>query len=232
VEEQFYLISPLVIRVFPRRVLPIILCAVVIAAPLIRLFVHYYWHPAMSLDPAYILMPCRADALAIGMLAAHLYRDTASRAFLSDHFRLLSGLWVIFVAGAGALTALSPDQHSTVMIFAGYTWLAFFYVVTLLLALVRPTGPVAAVARIRGLRELGRISYCVYIIHQVVILFVLRALPSFAASSTTFRTILVPVVAIGITIGVAQSSWKLLERKLIARGHFNSYVSPHAASDT
>jgi peptidoglycan/LPS O-acetylase OafA/YrhL len=229
VEEQFYLISPLVIRLLPRRALPILLCAVMIAAPLIRLFVRYAWHPAMSLDPAYILMPCRADALAIGMLAAYLYRDATFRMFLADRYRLLSGLWVLLFAGVVALTAWSSDQHSTAMISVGYTWIAFFCVMTLLLALVRPAGPIAAVARLKGLRELGRISYCVYIIHQAVIFFVQQVLPSFVRSSAALRTTVVPLVAITITIGLAQMSWRFFERKLIARGHAYSYVSPQAA---
>jgi peptidoglycan/LPS O-acetylase OafA/YrhL len=232
VEEQFYLIAPVVIRVFPRRALPLLFGAVVILAPLLRLYVHHYWHTASSLDPAYILMPCRADALAMGMLAAYLYRDTTFRTFLSDRFRLLSGLWVIFLAAVVALTAWSPDQHSIAMISAGYTGLAFFYVVTLLLALVRPAGPIAAVTRIRGLRELGRISYCVYIIHQAVIFFVPKVLPSFVTSSTALRTAVVPIVAIGITIGMAQMSWTFFEKRLIARGHFSAYAEAQAESTT
>lgn len=230
VEEQFYLISPLVIRVFPRRFLPVLLGSVVVAAPLIRLYVHYHWHANMTLDPAYVLMPCRADALAIGMLAAYLYRESAFRAFLSNRINFLRGFWAALFAGFVILTISSPDQHSIVMISVGYTWLAFLYVATLLLVLVKPNSALAAVTRSRGLRELGRISYCVYVIHQAVIYFVAKALLSAAVFSTAFRTAAAPLLAIGITIGVARVSWILFESKLIARGHSYSYGVTQAAS--
>jgi peptidoglycan/LPS O-acetylase OafA/YrhL len=111
------------------------------------------------------------------------------------------------------------------MISAGYTWLAFFYVVTLLMVLGNPAGPIASVMRLRGLRRLGRISYCVYIIHQAVVFLVLKSLPSFVMSSTLLRTAVAPIVAIGITLAVAELSWKFFENKLITRGHSYSYAA-------
>lgn len=230
VEEQFYLIAPLMVRIFSRRVLPLILSVVVIAAPLMRLFVRAYWHPAMSLDPAYILMPCRADALSMGMLAAYFYREASFRAFLSERFHLVCGLWTACLAGVVALTWWSPDQHSMAMISGGYTWLAFFYVLTLLLALASPGGPLAMIMRTHALRELGRISYCVYIIHQAVMFFVPKALPSFVVSSTVLRVGIPPIVAIVLTISAAQLSWRFFERRLIARGHTYAYLAAQPES--
>jgi peptidoglycan/LPS O-acetylase OafA/YrhL len=131
VEEQFSLIAPLVIRVSPRRMLPRLFCSVVVAAPMIQLYVHYHWHANMTLDPAYRLDAVRADALAIGMLAAYLYRDTTFRTFLSNRISFLRGLWAAFFAGFVILTIWSPDQHSIIMIPVGYTWLAFLYVTKL-----------------------------------------------------------------------------------------------------
>ena len=63
---------------FYSRVLFWLLVVVVLFAPLLRVLVHYYFPPTTSLDPAYILMPCRADSLAIGMLVAFVWRKPQS----------------------------------------------------------------------------------------------------------------------------------------------------------
>lgn len=72
VEEQFYLSLPLLIRYTPRRVLGGVLGLVVLCAPLLRsLAFHSFAGRALA---AYVLMPCRADALCSGVLIALAYR--------------------------------------------------------------------------------------------------------------------------------------------------------------
>ena len=68
VEEQFYLVSPLFVRYLSRRALTVFLILVTLAAPVARLVVRDSFQSGAWL--AYRLMPCRADSLAIGILAA------------------------------------------------------------------------------------------------------------------------------------------------------------------
>ena len=76
VEEQFYLVSPLVVRLLSTRPLTIFLGCVIAAAPLLRVALL-----AAHTDPCLVsvLMPCRADSLAIGMLAAVFWRREGFR---------------------------------------------------------------------------------------------------------------------------------------------------------
>ena len=53
----------------------------------------------------------------------------------------------------------------------GYTWLALFFAVVILLALTRPAAPLAVLSRVGLFREIGGVSYCIYIIHLAVFLF-------------------------------------------------------------
>src|SRR3981081_633064 len=76
-------------------------------------------------------------------------------------------LAVLFV-GVVALVTGADVIASWGMESVGFPCLAFFYVLTLLLALTTPGGLIARLARVRWLRELGRVSYCMYIIHSVV----------------------------------------------------------------
>jgi len=72
VEEQFYLVAPLVVRFTAARYLKWILTGVIICVPLFRMFLSRVLH-VMALKIT-VLVLCRADALAIGMLAATLTR--------------------------------------------------------------------------------------------------------------------------------------------------------------
>src|SRR5229473_7035726 len=77
IEEQFYLTLPLVIRFLTgRRLLTCVLTGICLA-PLARITIQLIW-PRNSFAP-FVLMPCRADALLLGVLAAVLIRDNAWR---------------------------------------------------------------------------------------------------------------------------------------------------------
>ena len=168
VEEQFYLISPLVVRLLSTRPSTIFLGCVIAAAPLLRVVLL-----ALRTDPwlVSVLMPCRADSLAIGMLAAVFWRKEGFREWLSDRSGTLYAILAVLFAGVAALWKWSPESQTLGMETIGFTWLAAFFVVILLLALTRRDGPIARLARVAWLRELGRVSYCFYIIHLVVNVF-------------------------------------------------------------
>src|SRR5919199_1508083 len=70
VEEQFYLILPLLICSFSRERLPYLLVGLILAAPLWRAFL-YNFHPYGGLA-SYVLLPCRADSLLVGVLCAYV----------------------------------------------------------------------------------------------------------------------------------------------------------------
>jgi peptidoglycan/LPS O-acetylase OafA/YrhL len=163
IEEQFYLLAPAIIRLVSPRRLAAELISIILAIPVLRVLMLWTGHPS----PATIstLMICRADVLAIGMLAALLWRQPQFHAWAAEHARLLYALLVFFMAGLGALWKWAPEAQTYGMESLGFTATALTYGMVLLLALLRPSGPIAVVARMRWLRELGRISYCVYIIH-------------------------------------------------------------------
>jgi peptidoglycan/LPS O-acetylase OafA/YrhL len=221
VEEQFYLVSPFVVRLFSRRGLKAFLLTVIGGAPLLRIFLLRGAHT----DPllVYILMPCRADSLAVGMLAAILWRTPHFRKWLSSHGSILYGLLAVLGAGIAALWRWSPTANSWGMEAAGFTSLAFFYVVTLFLALTLPGGPIARLARMRWLRELGRVSYCMYIIHLVVNVichFLLRRAPP---TISDWPGIGVTVLSGFATYAIAWLSWKFFEGPMLRLGHRFKY---------
>ena len=229
VEEQFYLISPLVVRILSGRHLVIFLGSTIVFAPLLRIAL-LGMHANAGLVS--ILMPCRADSLAIGMLAALLWRQERFRGWLSRRTGLLYAVFGALLAGVAALWKWSPESQMRGMETIGFTWLAAFYVVLLLLAMVRRDDPIARVARMSPLRQLGRISYCVYIIHIAVNVICHSLLRHAAPATTDGRGAAVTVFAACVTIGVAWISWSVLEGPLVRFGHSFKYRSAAPAASS
>ncbi len=81
VEEQFYVTIPFIIRYCNRRRLVAVLVFVVVAAPLLRVLLQHFAHGEFA---CYVLMPCRADALCMGALAALVVRHPGELAAIES----------------------------------------------------------------------------------------------------------------------------------------------------
>jgi peptidoglycan/LPS O-acetylase OafA/YrhL len=221
VEEQFYLVSPLFVRLLSRRWLPAYLAGIILAVPLFRIFLlSVIHHGSWAIT---VLTPCRADTLAVGMLAAVAWRDPAAHAWLSTHARTLYVALGFLCAGVALLWIDSPDSTTIWMQSIGYSWMAFFYVSILLLALLKPGGPIAVVMRMGWLRELGRVSYCIYLIHLVVNLACHAILLHSVPTISNGKAVAVTLLAAVLTYAIAKLSWIFLEHPLIRRGHAYKY---------
>jgi peptidoglycan/LPS O-acetylase OafA/YrhL len=100
IEEQFYLLAPLMVFLLPPRRLPWALGAMALLAPAVRTVLFFTHQPHWHL--AYVLLPGRCDPLAIGMLGAYAMSKPAFVAWLRAHLRelslgLLAGGAVLFV---------------------------------------------------------------------------------------------------------------------------------------
>jgi peptidoglycan/LPS O-acetylase OafA/YrhL len=226
VEEQFYLICPWLIRLVSRRNLYAVLIAIIAATPLLRLALRIIAHASpMSI---YILTPCRADALAVGVLAALLWRDAKWKSRLAQNWRALNAARITLALGALCLLVSAPHNIGFVAQTLGYTWLAAFYSVCMLSVLLRPADIVARAMRARWLRSLGTVSYCIYIIHGAVLIVchgvLLHHLPRISTPSAAAVTLL----AAAATYSCALLSWRLFERPLLEYGHRFKYIAPLA----
>jgi peptidoglycan/LPS O-acetylase OafA/YrhL len=216
VEEQFYLLSPMVIRFLsPRRLVQVLLASIV-AAPVLRYFV--FSHLSDGVNKAYTLMPCRADALAMGVLAAVAWR-TAAKTLLLRHCSLLKMIFALLLLGAVAMIKWMPDPRNAIEAAFQYSWLGLLYTSTILIALLDSNGLLARAARWRFLRECGRVSYCVYLIHSGIVgmrhWIIFRATPHI----DDWPGFLVTVLAAALTWAIALASWRYFEKPLLDRGH-------------
>ncbi len=224
VEEQFYLIAPLLIRLVSRRNLYAVLGAVILAAPLLRIWVHNNTPQGTgSLSLVYTLMPCRADSLAMGILIALLWRNPSFREWLDGHGYFLGVLTGIFFVGMAILTAMSPSNDSLPMQSVGYTWIAAFYGLAIMSALAQPRGPIAVIARFRWLGEIGRVSYCLYVIHDALHVGGSYFLQKLHPTAPSWEFVATNAVAAVLSYLIARLSWTYFENPLLQRGHEVKY---------
>jgi peptidoglycan/LPS O-acetylase OafA/YrhL len=224
VEEQFYLVSPLLVRWLSKKALYAVLAVVIVAVPLFRIWLqHATVTFANTKDWPYTLMFSRADALCIGILAALLWKDAGIRQWLQARSNAIRLAAAGLAAGVVLLALWSPSFRSLPMQSVGYTWMALFYSLLLLLVLANPSGLLGSLARIKILREIGKVSYCLYLIHQVVGAAAQAALHRMIGTPGAAPAVAGYAIAAVAAFGIAQLSWKYFERPLLERGHSVKY---------
>ena|SRR5256885_2706791 len=165
------------------------------------------------------MTPCRVDALAIGIFAALLRRNTTFRQWLANHSVFLYLFGGVLLAGALILGRWFPDANSLPMQAVGYTWMDMFYCLILLLVLEKTASPLASFTRMVRLRELGRVSYCLYLIHLGVGFICQRLLAAKLEHVHPWQGIVCNAVAVVLCYVIARLSWTCLEYPLLQKGH-------------
>ena len=222
IEEQFYLVSPFIIRRFSERFLQRFLLAVMAAAPLLRLWVRHHYPLETGEGLAYMLMPCRADSLALGMLIALSWRKQACRDWTKAHSRHLALVLAVLLAGVIVLTLFFSYRYLALTQIIGHSWLALFYGGLLTMALARPETRAVSLLRSQALRNWGRVSYCVYLIHQAVNAGT-HALLGASEQVTDWKTLAAPALAVPLTYALASLSWAFFEEKMLRIGQQYKY---------
>ena len=164
-------------------------------------------------------MPCRADALAFGILAAIGWRRKEFRQILETRPALAWGVSFIAFAIVAGLSPTFVRPAKTVTYTVGYSALAVFYTCVLLLALSQTKSWLVRVLNNRALRYIGGISYCVYIVHLTIDQWAFHLLLGSGPQTNDLQGVGVTLLALLLTWGVAATSWKYLEGPAIRRGH-------------
>jgi len=161
IEEQFYLIWPLVIWLCPSRLVALLCAAILVAEPFARIYARAIDYPSLWL---FVLTWYRLDGLAIGALLAWAQR----RGLLPSLDR-----WVplVLIAGvAGLIVCIILGGHTwwwnRRMQQYGYSLIAIIGGAMLVSAVNRPAGSLWPRMLSAGwLRAFGKYSYCLYLIH-------------------------------------------------------------------
>ena len=219
VEEQFYLTLPLIVRFVRPKHFPKIVIGVTVLIMALRIAACISGH--VHQNPIYVLPWFRADSLMIGVICAMIVRDQRMRAFLNRNAWLL---YAVLLSVGGALIAIGgalPDNNDspkTAMMTFGLSLVAIWYASLLLLSLLRPAHPSSWVLRARPLRYLGKLSYCIYLIHQALLGVAMSTLGDMRPDAGPWWQWGAAALAIIAILLIAQLSWTYYESRLIPIG--------------
>jgi peptidoglycan/LPS O-acetylase OafA/YrhL len=213
VEEQFYLISPWLVKYFSPRVIAGLCVLALVGCPFLR----YYsvMETGNQLGAAHLLV-CRADALCAGLLAALLVHT--SPGWLMAHARGWAVGAMIFILGCALNPFFLPDDILRKVILYPSAFALGNALVLLSLATNR-AGMIARVLRGRALVHLGNLSYFVYLFHLP---FQYLAVSVFRHWTKAYDP---AALALGVilTVLLAQVSRRRLEQPLLSYAHRFSY---------
>jgi peptidoglycan/LPS O-acetylase OafA/YrhL len=218
VEEQFYLGLPLMVFFLSSRRLPYVLGCFILAAPLLRLAL-FYRHNTWG----YLLTPCRADALLLGVLCAYGMRQQRFRHYIADHRFLLYGFFVLSLIGVGVFIHKGWSIGSFAMNFYGYSLMAVLYSCFLLIAITERRGLVTMIVRNGLMVRLGVLAYGVYLFHQPIHGLTYELLLKRSPQIYGWADVIVTATALLITLIIAKLSWVYFEKPLVTIGHSFKY---------
>jgi peptidoglycan/LPS O-acetylase OafA/YrhL len=210
IEEQFYLVWPTVVWLCSRRALVRVCVAVIAASIALR-----FWLLAGGLHTTHFLTPCRLDTLAVGSLLALVPPP--------PRWLGVACAWFGF-GGLLAVARVTGDPFPESIPMQRWGLLAALAFAVGLLILVRQPGLVAAVCRFEPLRALGQVSYCVYLVHFLVLDALTRGVLALPANAKQAIAGALPAQAIAALLGlcclggswlVAVISWRLFEEPIL-----------------
>jgi peptidoglycan/LPS O-acetylase OafA/YrhL len=237
IEEHFYLVWPLVVRLASERRLLQICAGTIVAALALRALL-----VATGASPlaAYTLTPCRLDTLATGAAIAILARRPGGLAALARLARVvLPASLVAFVAiqtwirlsqpAVSSYEAITRQvlalNNAPLMQTIGFTLLCAIYGALLVQILTAPASSLLTrVFEIGWLRSFGQYSYAMYLFHFFVgILVVSVFTPGNHPGMFVPAQIAYWLLAIGVTWLLARASWFLLEERVLRLKQYFPY---------
>ncbi len=216
IEEQFYIVWPLVVLLMPRRWLSTTLSVTVLTGPLFRLGM---WNLTQNVKSTTMLMPACADFLGTGAILAYLSRNHVPDASTARVAAYICG-------GSAALWAFSLQfSESATLVISGLIEAAFFASVIYLCA-NSMTGVFGRVLNAAPLRFVGLISYGIYLIHHFIPYFFValeRRFDVWSRFPLTHGWASFVAVSVVSTL-FAALSWQLIEAPINSFKRFFPYV--------
>jgi peptidoglycan/LPS O-acetylase OafA/YrhL len=217
IEEQFYLVWPVVVLVFGRRELMRVCVACFFFALAFR--VGFLWGGYE--EASFVLTPARMDSLAAGGLLALLVREPGGLERVARYARpVTAGLGICL--GLLFLSRRGLSSEDPMVATWGLTLFAFFFAGVVGVALTSPSNSYAGrVFESSTLRFFGRYSYGLYVFHHPLLFlkpdrFLLESWPQIYGSWLPVHFLFM-LAATAASLALAVPSWHLYEKHFLKR---------------
>jgi peptidoglycan/LPS O-acetylase OafA/YrhL len=226
VEEQFYLVWPLVVLFIADRKALRWIAGFMGIALLMRIGLLFLLPVGSAFEWSYKVLPMRADGLLCGAAAAILFRAGS----LEEAVRRLR--WPAWIAAIGIAAIIAHDRrlefHSELSCAIVFPCLGILFARLLLVAL--RTGSWAySIGSTGWLRFFGRYSYGMYIFHRLLNSVDLMRWLQTRTHSQALGGVLYVVSILALTTGAAVLSYELYERHFLKLKRRFSYSAEMAA---
>jgi peptidoglycan/LPS O-acetylase OafA/YrhL len=206
VEEQFYLVWPVLFLLSDARRMKQLAWMGVLAAPVLRFVATPFVH---SRPPfvIYFLTPFRMDLLCAGSLVALTwYADRSQVRRLKTAATWAAAAGVLIMLALSRVPSFRTGMNSALFNVLGYSLSVLIFTSILVVALSTDSGPLHRTLTAAVPRYVGRISYTMYLVHESMLMF---------ARDLTGQRWLQTLLALAFTIGFATVSWFLIEAPLL-----------------
>jgi len=213
VEEQFYLVWPIVVYFLSRRSLKLTCLACVLASLTLRIVL---WQTGQRNGAMYFPTPCRLDGLAMGAFVAVLVRENRGVAAIIGSARVVGWTALAMLVGLIILRGGFVFTDKPAVVF-GITMVNLISAsVIVLIAEPRRGSPLSAVLNSSFLRTIGKYSYGMYLFHCLLqppleILISPSNIISAVGSELLGNLIFVAIFCL-VTYAVAFLSWHAYEK--------------------
>jgi peptidoglycan/LPS O-acetylase OafA/YrhL len=215
VEEQFYLVWPLVVLRWQGRALLRVAVTLTIVAIASRAALIAAHAPS---DAIYMFTFCRMDALALGASAAVLAREEQAMAWLAGRAnRLLITALALLVLQAFVARGFGLDRVATQLF--GYSLIAVSFALAILAVAVNHaqarTTWIDRLLSSRPLRSIGRYSYGMYVLHLPLTFLLSGPILNALAGLGTAEPPLYALIFTVISYAAGWASYLLVERRFL-----------------
>jgi peptidoglycan/LPS O-acetylase OafA/YrhL len=216
VEEQFYILWPLIVLRLSREQLVKLALTGVVAALLLRvLLIH-----SLAFESAYLLLPARMDSLLAGALIALSMRGLRG---IPDWITSRPVIAIVFALFAADLIVRGTGSNGWVLAFRSafhFSIAAAGSGILVIASLGLPNKPNWTKVLGNGfLRFFGKYSYAIYVVHVAIILALSQVIDAvqrhYFGGPAPFPAILLGGIAIALTVGVSLVSWHVIEQPFL-----------------
>ena len=215
VEEQFYLVWPLLIGLFHKHIFRFLL--LFIGTKLCIQSILGFAGGSSTESLYFLLKLFPVEQMAIGGIGAAMILSQ------SRHLKKFLADWVFALAILALTFRLVVENH-----FWGQTLVeGILFLIIILNVVYRPA--IYNLLENRSLKKLGDASYGIYMYHTLVIALVMTGLSNFQMSSLSYSAILY-VVSITLTIAIARFSFVYFEKPLLKFKNLNFRLRKNVVS--